>query len=1225
MSSPPALQCANCQAPVRPGETACHGCGHAVPLFCPACGGANRAKARFCGLCGRSLAVASSEPGLTTHQPQTPAHPSRSAQGVGPRATAAPEEVRLLPSARAIPGAFAGELDARGLAGAAPGSALPLLGIGISLGLAVLAQSALLRTHAALPAAPLFLAACAVGGWTALRALPAGAPLAIGALARAGARPGWKPCLAAALAANAGSLALFGRNTGLTLAWLLFVLSVVLASAAFWAMDGRPGVRRVDWRRDAPWLAALAVLIGVGAALRLTSLGSLPFGLWYDEAYSGLQVQRILNDPGFRPVYVGGLAQEPSLLWYLMAASVKLLGPSVLALRLPTAIAGILGIPSIYLLGRELFDRRVGLIAAGLLTTLVWHLTFSRVGFNSEWSVTLDALGLFFLVRALKTGSWTAGGLAGISLGLGLHMYYTSRLMVAIAGFALLALWLAQPRARFQTAWRVALAAIVAGVVTASPIVEFAALHPAEFNSRLQQASVFTEVRDQHSYAPIVDNVKAHLLMFNLAGDRNARHNLPGQPELNFLLGGLFVLGLGICLARARRPEYLLLPAWCVVMLAGGVFSVAFEAPQSLRTIDEVNVLVLLCAIPLALLWQACDALPASLPIRRHQASEVVETRAAEELAPLTRPTHAWTWFSTHSPLALLPVWMGAALWMTDPLYRHLLTAIPGGMDSPHFAWSVWWVKYSLLTLHQSPLQTNYIFAPQQVNLAFHAFILLPALIALPLQAFLGLLGALNVVLLGSLVATSLTAYLLVRQETGSSAGAFVGSFVFTYAPYKLAHLSAGHLNVVMTWAVPLFAMFLLRWLRRGKLVDALVAGVSLGCVGLTDLNHLVSSLLLGLVLVVGFSVRQLPKWRKAGQLTSRLRGQLAGLAVIGLTGASIFSPVLLALIDGLRHGWSTAVPLSAPNGWAPDLLGYFVPLPMSPWLGRIGTAIAQHFHFLDPARLVFVGYTTLILSLLAFWARRHGNVRSWWLVAGAFWLLSLGPMLHAAGQTRFTLGAASFEVPLPFLAYRQLPLVGGLSVPGYLSLGLMLSLAVLAGHGAALVTKPTRLRVVLSLSLAVVVLAESAITPLALFSPRPDPVYSRIGSEPGNQAVLVSPAGWTTELGGLGQLDMAEMYFATIAHKPIVSGHVARGPQSLFSYYEQRPALIVLLFPDRPPSAESRDAGLVTNTLHAMGVGYIVLRHGAHFDQQLSYVTQTLHYPAFYQDGDVAAFRVPA
>jgi hypothetical protein len=637
------------------------------------------------------------------------------------------------------------------------------------------------------------------------------------------------------------------------------------------------------------------------------------------------------------------------------------------------------------------------------------------------------------------------------------------------------------------------------------------------------------------------------------------------------------------------------------------------------------------------------EATPATTQGLTDEAALANQPRLAQEAIPPVKPRplaiepwpidadpprghgRLWGWLSTHAPLALLPVWAGAAVWMTDPLYRHLLSAVPGGMDSPVFTWGVWWMKYALLTRHQWPLTTSYLFAPQQVNLAFYAFMPLPALVALPLQAPFGLFGALNLVLLGSLVATSLTAYLLVRQETGSSAGALVGSFVFTYAPYRMAHLSAGHLNVVLAWAVPLFAMLLLRWLRRRSLVDALGAGLSLGCVGLTDLNQLVISLLLGLLVVLGFSLRQLPRWKASGQLSSRLRGQLAGIAVIGLAGAGLLAPLLAALFDGLRHGWSTAAPLDAPNGWAPDLLSYLVPLPMNPWLGGMGTAVARQFHFLDPARLVFVGYAALILAAIAFWNRRAGNVRAWWLVAAAFWLLSLGPTLHLAGQTVFRLGGAAFDIALPFLAYRQLPLIGGVSVPGYLSLGLMLSLAVLAGHGTAVLVKRARLSAAVAVGLSLIVLAESAITPLALFNPSPDAVYARIGSETGNQAVLVAPAGWTTELGGLGQLDLAELYFATIAGKPIVSGHIARGPQTLFAYYRQRPALSVLLFPDEPPPAESRDPRLVTSTLHDMGVGYIVLRHWAQFQRQLDYVTDTLGYPAFYQDGDVSAFRVPA
>jgi 4-amino-4-deoxy-L-arabinose transferase-like glycosyltransferase len=1224
---------------LRAGEAACNHCGQAAPVFCAKCDQANRASARFCGSCGRTLSSARlSATNPAPAEPECTVHESPAA----PRAT-------LLAAAsgrdEVTASALVGVERAGGVAATA-GSTAPLLGMGISLGLAILAQSALLRTHGMLPATPLFVAACAAGAWTATRLLPARPGLAFGESARAVEGSVWKVCLAVALAANAGSLVLFGLNTGLTLAWQLFGLSVVLAGVAFWAVDGRPGVR-LDWRGEAPWLAALAALVITGAALRLDSLASLPFGLWYDEAYSGLQVQRILADPGFRPVYVGGLAQEPSLLWYLMAASVKLLGPSVPALRLPTAIGGILGIPAIYLLGRELFGRRVGLIAAGLLTTLVWHLTFSRIGFNSEWSVTLDAFGLFCLVRALKKASWTAAGLAGISLGLGLHMYYTSRLMIVVACFALLALWLARPRERFQTAWRVVLAATVAGLITGSPITEFAKLHSAEFNSRLQQASVFTEVRNQHSYAPILDNVRAHLLMFNLAGDRNARHNLPGQPELNFLLGGLFVLGLGISLARGRRPEYLLLPVWGLAMLAGGVFSVAFEAPQSLRTIDEINVVVLLCAIPLALLWQACDALPASLLRARPKAAaasaaveagpavgspRTVQAEPAAGAQPLVGARVAIgaaavagtrAWLAAHPLVALLPVWLAAAVWLTDPLYRHFTTAVPAGFDSAQFMWDLWWVKYSVVDLHQSPLYTSYIFAPQQVNLAFHTLVLLSGLVSIPFQLLFGLFAAFNVVLLGALVGTCVGTYMLVEQETGSRAGAFVGSLIFAFAPYKLANLSAGHLHVVSTWSVPLFALFLLRWLRRGGTREALLAGVFLAFVGLTDLNQFVLSVLLGAVLLIGYCSVRLRMWAQTGQLQHQLRHKGLGIAQLGVVSAAILSPVLAAIVDGLRHGWGASAPLSAPEGWSPDLLSFVVPLPYQPWWGAVGRTVAERFHFLDSARLVFVGWIALALAVVAL-SRRTSRAKKWWLVVLLFWLLSLGPLLHVAGQSRFVLAGGSFSVPLPFAILHALPLLDGLSNPSYFSLVIMLGLAILAGHGVAWLCARVGRGELLAAGLGLGVLLECLTTPLPMFGPDVDGVYQRLAQEPGNRAVLMAPAGWLTELGGEGNFDGAQLYFATVARKPIVSGEISRVPERFISFYRDQPALRVLLFAGQPPTPESQDVRQVTEALRRLGVGYIVLHHWPRFDQQLSYVTQTLRYPAFYQDGDVSAFRVP-
>ncbi len=64
------------------------------------------------------------------------------------------------------------------------------------------------------------------------------------------------------------------------------------------------------------------------------------------------------------------------------------------------------------------------------------------------------------------------------------------------------------------------------------------------------------------------------------------------------------VLGAGICLWRIRQPGYFLLLAWLLLTLAPGIFSLDFEAPQSLRAIGSMPAAYLLAALPIHGLWQ---------------------------------------------------------------------------------------------------------------------------------------------------------------------------------------------------------------------------------------------------------------------------------------------------------------------------------------------------------------------------------------------------------------------------------------------------------------------------------------------------------------------------------------------------------------------------------------------------------------------------------------------
>lgn len=415
-----------------------------------------------------------------------------------------------------------------------------------------------------------------------------------------------------------------------TVAWWQSIASVTLVLLAAACVDWRSPTGRKQ--SDDPWsatalpahpltvssspawraAAVLAAILLLAAALRLVQLNSLPFGIWYDEAQHGLQAQRILNDPSYRPVYepaIGGTA--PYL--YLVALAFDWFGVSVGSVRLVSALFGVLAVAAGYLLGTELFGRRIGLVLAFLLAVSSWLLTLSRLGMYATTSTPLFTLAtLVFLLRSLRTGRMMDFALGGLMLGLGLCFYTSFRLFVPAVGFFLLYCILYQwrrtgtwPAPRF---WFGILLLLCTALVTVAPLAWFAYAHPDAFWSRVQETFVFANV-DAANWQPVLlQTIQKHLLMFNWRGDPNGRHNLPGSPMLDDIAGVLMVLGLAYSLWRIRDPRYALLPVWLGFTLLAGILSLDFEAPQSLRSNGSLGAAYVLAVVPLAVLVRAWEA-----------------------------------------------------------------------------------------------------------------------------------------------------------------------------------------------------------------------------------------------------------------------------------------------------------------------------------------------------------------------------------------------------------------------------------------------------------------------------------------------------------------------------------------------------------------------------------------------------------------------------------------
>ena len=407
---------------------------------------------------------------------------------------------------------------------------------------------------------------------------------------------------AAAILATFFALRDFSQDTQQGHGWVLYLLSMGLLLAAAYVADraaaGRP-------RHHIPFLTRresllLLLIFAAGAFMRFYRFGDWPYGTWYDEADNALHVIAMLQDPSYRPVFVPS-TNLPAHFLFLILGSFKLFGPSTEAIRVVTALMGMGTIAGAYLFGRELLGRQMALVLAFMLAVSRWDVNFSRIGLHGVSTPLFELFVLYFVFRGLRAARRSDFAWAGVLAGLGLCFYAPFRLFPLVIVLYLLHETIVGGNAFLKTHGTNLLVMGVAGLIAFAPVIQYARENREDFWGRTEKVSIFKSVPSADLAPALAGNVQKHLLMFNYQGDPNGRHNLPGEPMLDYVTAALAVLGLVYALSRARHPRYLMLVYWFGVALCGGIFSLPFEAPQSLRAIGPLPVAYVFACLPLAL------------------------------------------------------------------------------------------------------------------------------------------------------------------------------------------------------------------------------------------------------------------------------------------------------------------------------------------------------------------------------------------------------------------------------------------------------------------------------------------------------------------------------------------------------------------------------------------------------------------------------------------------
>lgn len=354
----------------------------------------------------------------------------------------------------------------------------------------------------------------------------------------------------------------------------------------------------------------LIIILIIASFLRLYNLTVLPPGLYPDEAMNGNNAVEALRNNDWKVFYPENFGRE-GLFINIQSSFVAAFGNQPWALRLPSAIFGILTVLGLYFLTKELFHAKLALLASFLLATSFWHINFSRIGFRAIMAPFFLTWGLYLLLFVVnksskskfwnlsaswRIGIWILAALGGLTYGLGFHSYIAYRATPLLVLFLMAIIWMGSERKKELS--KIFGIFLLFTVLAGLPLGIYFLENPADFFGRTTGISIF------NSESPVADlalNTIKTAGMFNFVGDFNWRHNIAGRPLLLWPVGIMFLIGAYFSLWKIfKEKEWFsnesLVWSWFLIAILPVVISNE-GLPHALRSIMMIPPAFILAAI----------------------------------------------------------------------------------------------------------------------------------------------------------------------------------------------------------------------------------------------------------------------------------------------------------------------------------------------------------------------------------------------------------------------------------------------------------------------------------------------------------------------------------------------------------------------------------------------------------------------------------------------------
>lgn len=369
----------------------------------------------------------------------------------------------------------------------------------------------------------------------------------------------------------------------------------------------------------------LCLILTIGFFLRIVDINNNPPALYGDEltlVYDSYSILLTGHDQrgNYLPITFPMRGGSPPGYVYASLPFIWLFGPTAMGVRMLSVFSGVGVMILIYLLGKKLFDKRVGVIAAALIALSPWDLNLSRGGFETHFALFLTLLGAITFLN-YKTKPWLLV-ISALSFAAAIFTYPTYKLTVPL--ILILLVWYTQLYKNIfqQEIKKYAFSAVVllifAGFLTifqtfvANSEGRFEKINAfgieklsQELNQKIFKDRQFDQVPQViknllHNrpveYGSLIG--ESYLGNFSLDflflhGDKNPRHNMSTMGEF-YVVEMFFVLLGVIYLIQYKKKNFIMLLFW---LLIAPIPAALLLEPHALRSSLMLPPLILFSAL----------------------------------------------------------------------------------------------------------------------------------------------------------------------------------------------------------------------------------------------------------------------------------------------------------------------------------------------------------------------------------------------------------------------------------------------------------------------------------------------------------------------------------------------------------------------------------------------------------------------------------------------------